>query len=266
MRPDNSPGGLYHSAFPAAVWEHSECSTSSPTLDGICLVGFHHSGGCVVGSGCVFIHILLVPRKIVTLGGDCGHEIKRCLIPGRKAMTNLDSIKKQTHHFASKGSSGPSYGFSSSHIPMGELDHKEGWALKNWWFWIVVLVKNVVSPLDCKEIQTVHPKGDQSWVSLEGLVLKLKLQYFGHLMQRSDSQGKTLMLGKTEGKRRRDDRGLDGWMAHWLNGHEFEQAQEDSEGQETMAWCSPWSRKESDRTWWLNNNYLRRYYIYKEGS
>ena len=77
-----------------------------------------------------------------------------------------------------------------------------------------MLEKTLESPLDCKEIQTVHPKGDQSWVSLEGLVLKLKLQYFGHLMQRSDSQGKTLMLGKTEGKRRRDDRGLDGWMAH----------------------------------------------------
>ena len=88
------------------------------TLDGTRLVGFQHSGGCVVGSGCVFIHFLLVPRKIVTLGGDCGHEIKRCLIPGRKAMTNLDSMKKQTHHFASKGPSSQSYGVSSSHVQM----------------------------------------------------------------------------------------------------------------------------------------------------
>ena len=71
----------------------------------------------------------------------------------------------------------------------------------------MVLEKTLESPLDCKEIQPVHPKGDQSWVSLEGLMLSLKLQYFGHLMQRADSLEKTLMLGKIEGRRRRDDRG-----------------------------------------------------------
>ena len=67
----------------------------------------------------------------------------------------------------------------------------------------MVLEKTLESPLDCKEIQPVHPNGDQSWVSLEGLMLKLKLQYFGHLMQRFDSLAKTLMLGKIEGRRRR---------------------------------------------------------------
>ena len=71
----------------------------------------------------------------------------------------------------------------------------------------MVLEKTLESPSGCKEIQPVHPKGDQSWVSLEGLMLKLKLQYFGHLMQRADSLEKTLMLGKIEGRRRRDDRG-----------------------------------------------------------
>ena len=71
----------------------------------------------------------------------------------------------------------------------------------------MVLEKAPESPLDCKEIQPVHPKGDQSWASLEGLMLKLKLQYFGHLMRRADSFEKTLMLGKIEGRRRRDDRG-----------------------------------------------------------
>ena len=95
------------------------------------------------------------------------------------------------------------YGFSSGHVWMWELDYKESWALKNWWFWTVVLEKTLESPLDCKEIQTVHPKGDQSWCSLEGLMLKLKLQYFGRLMGRADSFEKTLMLGKIEGRRRR---------------------------------------------------------------
>ena len=86
----------------------------------------------------------------------------------------------------------------------------------------MALEKTLESPLDCKEIQPVHPKGDQVWVPLEGLMLKLKLQYFGHLMQRVDSFEKTLMLGKIEGKRRR---GTEDEMAGWhhqLDGHEFE--------------------------------------------
>ena len=94
-----------------------------------------------------------------------------------------------------------SYGFSSSHVGMWELDHKEGWAPKNWCFWTVVLDKTLESHLDCKEIDPVNPKGNQLWKSLEGLILKL--QYFGHLMQRANSLEKTLMLGKSEGRRRR---------------------------------------------------------------
>ena len=85
---------------------------------------------------------------------------------------------------------------------MWELDYKESWVLKNWCFWTVVLEKTLESPLDCKEIQPVHPKGNQSWIFIKGLMLKLKLQYFGHLMQRDDSFEKTLMLGKIEGRRR----------------------------------------------------------------
>ena len=111
-------------------------------------------------------------------------------------------IKKQRHYFANKGPSSQSYGFSSSHVWMWELDYKESWTPKNWCFWTVVLEKTLESPLGCKEIHPVHPKGDQSWV-LEGLTLKLKLQYFGHLMWRADSLEKTLMLGKIEGRRRR---------------------------------------------------------------
>ena len=95
---------------------------------------------------------------------------------------------------------------------MWELDHKESWAPKNWCFWTVVLEKTLESPLDCQEIPPVHFKGNQSWYSLEGLMLKLKLQFFGHLMRRADSLEKTLMLGKTEGKKRR------GWQGmRWLD-------------------------------------------------
>ena len=93
------------------------------------------------------------------------------------------------------------------------LTCEESWAPKNWCFWTVVLEKTHESPLDCREIQPVHSKGDQSWISLEGMMLKLNLQYFGHLMWRVDSLEKTLMLGGIGGRRRRDDRGWDGWMA-----------------------------------------------------
>ena len=78
-------------------------------------------------------------------------------------MTNLD-IKKQRHYFANKGPYSQSYGFPSSHVRMWELDHKEGWALKIWCFLIVVLEKTLESPLDCKEIQPVNPKGNQPWI------------------------------------------------------------------------------------------------------
>ena len=127
----------------------------------------------------------------ITADGDCSHEIKRRLLLWRKAMTNLaifnllvifnmlDSILKSRHYFANKASSSQDYGFSSSHVWMWELDYKESWALKNWCFWTVVLEKTLESPLDCKEIQSVFLKQISPWRSLEGLMLKLKLQYFG---------------------------------------------------------------------------------------
>ena len=122
-------------------------------------------------------------------------------------------IKKQRYHFANKGLYSQSHGFSSSHVQMWELDHKEGWAPKNWCLQTVVLEKTLESPLDCKEIQPIHPEGNQSEYSLEGLMLKLKLQYFGHLVWRADSFEKTLMLGKMEGGRRRV------WQRmRWLDG------------------------------------------------
>ena len=101
----------------------------------------------------------------VTFLSNCSHEIKRHLLLGRKVMTNLDSIfKKQRHYSVNKGPSRQGYGFSSSHVWMWELDYKQSWAPKNWCFWTVVLEKTLESPLDCKEIQSVHAKGDQSWV------------------------------------------------------------------------------------------------------
>ena len=95
---------------------------------------------------------------------------------------------------------------------MWEFDYKESWGPKNWCLWTVML-KTLEIPLDCKEIQPVNPKWNQSWISLEGLMLKLKLQYFDHLMQRTDSLEKTLMMGKIEGGRRRGWHGM-----RWLDG------------------------------------------------
>ena len=119
-------------------------------------------------------------------------------------------IKKQRHYSVSKGPSSQGYGFSSDHVWMWELDYEESWVPKNWCFWTVVL-KTLKSPLDCKEIQSVHPISPE--YSLEGLMLKLKFQYFGHLMGRANSLEKTLMLGKIEGRREGDNRGWDGWRA-----------------------------------------------------
>ena len=146
--------------------------------------------------------------------GDCSHEMKRHLLLGRKAMTHLDSsIKKQRYYFANKGPSSQSYVFSSSRVWMWELDYKESWAPKNWCFWTVVLENTLESLLDCKEIQPVHPKGDQSWVFIGRTDVDLQLQYFGHLMRRADSFEKTLMLGKIEGRRRRGRQRM-----RWLDG------------------------------------------------
>ena len=96
---------------------------------------------------------------------------------------------------------------------MWVLDHKEGWVSKNWCFWTMALEKTLESPLDCKEIKPGNPKEISPEYSLEGLMLKLKLQYFGHLIWRADSLDKTLMLGKIEGRRRR-------WRQRmrWLDG------------------------------------------------
>ena len=130
--------------------------------------------------------------------------------------------KKQRHYFANKGLTSQGYGFSSGHVWMWEVDCEEGWALRNWCFWTVVLEKTLESPLDCKEIQLVHPKGDQSWV----------------LFGRTDVEAETPMLWPPDVKSwliwkdpdagkdwRQEEKGttedeMVGWD-HWLNGHGF---------------------------------------------
>ena len=101
----------------------------------------------------------------ITADGDCSYEIKRCLVLGRKVMTNLDSIlKSRDITLSTKVRLVKGMVFFSGHVWMWELDCEESWAPKNWCFWTVVLEKTLESPLDCKEIQPVHPKKDQSWV------------------------------------------------------------------------------------------------------
>ena len=118
----------------------------------------------------------------ITADGDCKHEIKRCLLLGRKVMTNLDSILKSRD----KGPSSQGYGFSSGHAWMWELNYKESWVQKNWCFWTVVLEKTLESPWTARRSNQSILKEISPGCSLEGLMLKLKLHYFGHLMWRTD--------------------------------------------------------------------------------
>ena len=132
----------------------------------------------------------------------------------------------------------------------------KGWASKNRCFQTVVLEKTLEGALDCKQIKPVNPKGNQPWPFIKGLILKLKLQNFDHLMQRTDSLEKTLMLGKIEGKRRRGRqrmRWLDS-ITDSINKHEFEQTLGAGEGPGSLASWGPWGCKEEDMTWQLNNS------------
>ena len=146
-------------------------------------------------------------------------------------------IKKQRHHFANKDPSSQSYGFSSSHVLMCRLDHQEDWASKNWCFQTVVLEKTLESPLDSNEIKSINPKGNQTWTFTGRTILKLKLQYFGHLIQRANSLEKTVMLGKIEGKKRR------GWQRmRWLYSITHSM---------NMNLSKPWKIVEDRGAWWV---------------
>ena len=157
----------------------------------------------------------------ITAYGDCSHEMKRYLLLGRKAMTNLDSRLK-SRDITNKGPSSQSYAFSSSYVRMWELDYKESWMLKNWCFWTVVLEKTLESPLDCKKIQPVHAKWKQSWIFI-GRTDEAETPILW------PSDAKKWLIGKDpdSGKDwRQEEKGMIedemiGWH-HWLNGHEFE--------------------------------------------
>ena len=129
-------------------------------------------------------------------------------------------MKKQRHYFANKGPSSQSYGFSSSHVCMWELDYKESWVLKNWCFSTVVLEKTLESPLDCKEIQPVHPKGDQSWVFIGRTDAGAETPIPWPPHAKSWLTGKDPDAGKDWRGRRRGRQRM-GWH-HQLNGHKFE--------------------------------------------
>ena len=154
----------------------------------------------------------------ITADGDCSHEIKRHLPLRRKAMTNLDCIKKQRHHFANKGPYNQSCGFSSSRVQMWELDHNEGWAPKNWCFQIVVLEKTLESSLDNKEVKSVNPKGNQPWIFIG------RTDAEAPILWPPDAKGQ--LIGKdadagTDWRQEEKEVSEDemvGWH-HWLKGH-----------------------------------------------
>ena len=158
----------------------------------------------------------------ITVDGDCSHEIK-ALAPRKKSYDPpRQHIKKQRHYFANKGPSSQGYVFSRSHVWIWDLDYKESWAPKNWCLWSVVLEKTLESLLDYKEIQPVHPKGNQSWI----------------FIGRTDAEAETPIIWPPDAKNwltRKDPDAGEDWMQekgmtkdemvgwhHWLDGYEFE--------------------------------------------
>ena len=158
-------------------------------------------------------------------------------------------IRKQRHHFANKSPYSQSYSFSSNHVWIWELDHKEGWALKNRCFRIVVLEKTLESPLNCKEIKLVNSKGNQPWIFIRRTDAKADIPILWPL------DGKNWLTGKNLDARkdwRQKEKGVaeDEMVRshHQLNGHEFEQTSGDGKQQESPPCCSPWGHKESETT------------------
>ena len=188
------------------------------------------------------------------------HEIKRTA-PWKKSYNKpRQHIKKQRHYFVNKGLSSQSYGFSSSHVWMWELDHKESWEPKNWWFWTVVLEKTLESPLNCKEIKPVNPKGNQSWIFIGKTDAQAPILW--------PPDAKNWLIGKdadAEKDWRQEKTGTtDGWMASptrwmwvWASPRSWWW---------TLACCSPWGLKELDVPEWPNrtgNNFKKLEFSYK---
>ena len=153
-------------------------------------------------------------------------------------------IKKQRHHFANKGLYSQSYGFSNTHVQMRELHHKEGWATKNQCLQTVVLEKTLESPLDCKEIQPVNPKGNQSWIFIGRTNAEASILWPPDV--KSWLTGKDPDAGKNWGQEENGEAEDEtvGWH-HWLDGQESEQTLGESEGQGSLVCCSPWGHSQT---------------------
>ena len=181
--------------------------------------------------------------------------IKRYLLLASEAMIPTQHIEKQRHHFSNKGPYSQSYGFSSSHVWMWELYHKEGWALKNWCFWTVVLEKTLERPFDCKEIKSVNPKGNQHWI----FIGKIDAETAAPVLWPPDAKSWLIRKDPGDGKDwRQEETGtaedkMIGWH-HRFNGHKFEQVLRVGEEQRSLVCYSPWGCKESDMTELLNND------------
>ena len=178
-----------------------------------------------------------------------------------KLWPTRQHIKKQRHYFVNKGPSSQGCGFSSGHVWMWELDYKESWTQKNWCFWTVALEKTLERPLNCKKIQSVHPKGDQSWVFIGRTDVEAETPILwppdagSWLIWKDPDTGKD--WGQ-EAKGTTEDE-MVGWH-HWLNGHEFGWTLGVSDGQEGLACSGSWGRKESDMTErlnWLTDAYFQ---------
>ena len=184
----------------------------------------------------------------ITADGDCSHEIKRCLLLGRKVTANLDSILK-SRDIVNNSLSSQGYGFSSGHVWLWELDCEESWAPKNWCFWTVVLEKTLESPLDCKEIQPVHPKGDQSWV----FIGRTDVEAITSVLWPPDAKSWLIWKDPDDGKDwGQEEKGMTedemvGWH-HRLNGHGFGWTLGVGDGQGGLACCGSWGQKNSDIT------------------
>ena len=191
----------------------------------------------------------------ITADGDCSHEIKRRLLFGRKVMTNLDSIFKSrditlpTKVRLVKAMAFPVVMYGCER----ELDCEESWVLKKWCFWTVVLEKTLESPLDCKEIQPVHHKGDQSWVFIGRTDVESEILIFWPPDVKSWLIWKESDAGNDWGQeeKRTTEYEMVGWH-HQLSGHGFGWTPGVGDGQGGLVCCGSWGRKESDTTEWLN--------------
>ena len=159
----------------------------------------------------------------ITGDGDCSHEIKRFTSWKKSYDQPRQHIQKQRHYFVNKGLSSQSHVFFSSHVWMWELDHKEDWEPKNWCFWIVVLEKTLESPLDCKEIKPINPKGNQTWIFIGRTDAEAEAPVLWPPDAKSQLIGKDSDAGN---HRRQEEEGtteneMFGWH-DWLNEHEFE--------------------------------------------